>query len=596
MYFTKVKIKNYKSFGLEYNELILNPNSTTIIGKNESGKSNLLQALAEINFFSNANFQNKCNKFSDDSVEIEAELVFDDSDKVDLNGLEEKVTKASFAHGKICTLDGALAQLVHNDEELNNSKNALLNIISKIEVKGSGDVNTKKAILDWLSAPSEICQVATNKQVLTYIGQWAILKMSISEREEAKKLHNNIKQRLNYFMDLLPNVYVYDSQSYASRYTLDEVSKINDKESSLKNLLQLAEILPEQLISAMKTTTDPGRRVLEKSEINNKIRKNIGDEFCKFYSVEKVEIMMSIENGYFDLLINTDKYPMPFSERSNGLRWYLDLFIQLKTQNLLGKRILLLIDEPGVQLHIDAQQELLSLFNTLSKTNQIVYTTHSPFMIDTEKLSTIRLVERINGLSRIYNKAHSADMDNVSKMETLSPLIKALGFSPRFNIGPKYDELNIIVEGISDYYYILGAAMQCGIDLNGFNVIPCVGASAVHNVASILIGWNCDFKIVLDYDTQSFNEINNLKKLGLIENKDYFVYNLAKIDSAQMKSKPFVVENMFDEIDKRCFDQGEKHLSSLKFYTMSKDKEMKLSQTTKDRFLRLFDAMGINSN
>ena len=79
---------------------------------------------------------------------------------------------------------------------------------------------------------------------------------------------------------------------------------------------------------------------------------------------------------------------MSFSERTNGLRWYISLFIDILAQkNNRENPILFLLDEPGVYLHVNAQKKILELFQDLTKTkNQVIYTTHSPYMINEDEI------------------------------------------------------------------------------------------------------------------------------------------------------------------------------------------------------------------
>ena len=79
-------------------------------------------------------------------------------------------------------------------------------------------------------------------------------------------------------------------------------------------------------------------------------------------------------------------------------------------------------------MHVDAQAELLKLFDDLCQQNkQIIYTTHSPFMLDTDKLWRIRPIEKDEtGITQINNKYY-AELRGTSKRETLSPLMHALG-------------------------------------------------------------------------------------------------------------------------------------------------------------------------
>ena len=85
----------------------------------------------------------------------------------------------------------------------------------------------------------------------------------------------------------------------------------------------------------------------------------------------------SITNIVLDLLLIREMCIR--DRRSNGLKWFLNLFIDLAYGNLENKTIIYLLDEPGVYLHVNAQRELLVLLKNLcNKGGQVVYTTHSP--------------------------------------------------------------------------------------------------------------------------------------------------------------------------------------------------------------------------
>ena len=85
------------------------------------------------------------------------------------------------------------------------------------------------------------------------------------------------------------------------------------------------------------------------------------------------------------------------------------LFVQMMTQidnaSDINNKIIVL-DEPGVYLHVNAQKNILTLFEHLMKKgNQILYTTHLPTMIYEKRLDRIRLIFKDDkGFSRIENK------------------------------------------------------------------------------------------------------------------------------------------------------------------------------------------------
>ena len=78
--------------------------------------------------------------------------------------------------------------------------------------------------------------------------------------------------------------------------------------------------------------------------------------------------------------------------RSKGMIWFLSLWLELKAKEN-AHALLLLFDEPGLHLHIKANKDMLSVFHKLiTKGHQVIYSTHSPSLIETDKLHNIGLV------------------------------------------------------------------------------------------------------------------------------------------------------------------------------------------------------------
>lgn len=78
----------------------------------------------------------------------------------------------------------------------------------------------------------------------------------------------------------------------------------------------------------------------------------------------------------------------------------------------------------------------------------------------------------------------------------------------KYNIGPQFEKMNVIVEGVTDGMYLTAMMHYLSVDeAKRPNIIPCVGVDAVHLMVSILIGWGCNYKVVVDYDTQGYLSI-----------------------------------------------------------------------------------------
>lgn len=577
-------IKNYKSFADDSNKIEIDESITAIIGRNESGKTNILSALNDC-ASGQGKFTRKRNRSCKDSIEVDLYLGFDNSDN-EKSLCDLGLTLLHFKENTVREVSGALKDAIDKDEELNKNKTILFEALKTSSSKLGNESASLISILS--GAVVNILESQFNESVTRLLKLVKSGTLTIDEVD----LENTIKkytERVKFFYGLLPTISLYAPSPLKTHYTLDDIKK----DDPILNMFRIGGATESDLIIALDKSAELTSRTTSKKKVEKAIER-VSEEFSTFYQKEKVNIILNIGDGYFDVLVDNseDFLPIELSERSNGLKWYLDLFMQLKAQNLLNQKLLLLIDEPGVYLHIDAQKKLLELFDDLATKSQIIYTTHSPFMLDIENLSRVRIIENIDGQTKIYNKYHSANLLETSRMEILSPIVKALGFSTRYNLGPSYDKLNLIVEGISDSLYISGVLKYLKYSEETIpNIIPSVGVDNIHNIASILLGWGVDFRIVTDYDKEAYNEHQKLIKLGLKEGVDYFPLNLQPVDKEQMKTHPFLIEDMFDDSDKIQFDAGEKSLTSKRFFDMVNQKEITISETTLKNFEKLFEKL-----
>ena len=141
---------------------------------------------------------------------------------------------------------------------------------------------------------------------------------------------------------------------------------------------------------------------------------------------------------------------------SCGFFSFLAWYSRLKTT--AQQRIILLLDEPGLSLHAKAQEDLLRYFEEeLKEDHQLIYSTHSPFMVDPKHFERVRIVQ---------DKTIDSDDELPPEQEgtkvlvdvldagpdSLFPLQGALGYEiyQALFIGPN----SVVVEGASDLLYI----------------------------------------------------------------------------------------------------------------------------------------------
>src|SRR5699024_1411238 len=87
---------------------------------------------------------------------------------------------------------------------------------------------------------------------------------------------------------------------------------------------------------------------------------------------------------------------VPLSERSAGFVWFFSFLSQFKQLKKHAGDSIILLDEPGLTLHGKAQADLLRyLVERILPDHQVIYTTHSPFMVPAHRLADVRVVEDV---------------------------------------------------------------------------------------------------------------------------------------------------------------------------------------------------------
>ena len=571
MYVHSVKLINYKSIGdyLE-SELIVEPKVTAIIGRNESGKSNILEGMARITFhkknndaFGDVIANRSCSKGS--TIKYVVTLVSSEDDR-NIGIIEDTVIEISQSG---MTISGGLLTYYQNKyaEEITPIATLLDTIgtnpfkLNQHDLPHYGIHKSDIANVDQLDIPHKFASL-----------QFIVERYSplpASTRNILQQSIDNAKSRLNDILKLLPIFYMRSNSKHLETvYKLEDVQKelktgANTPDSLLKDFVRLIGISPEEFILAVQSGTD-GRQTSIRSKIKRQVDKIINNEFQEFYKTEPVYLSVDFNSNAVTFAVQTsDGETLQLGERSNGLRWYIETFIDTKANNLPERNVVYLFDEPGNSLHVNAQRELIRLFHDLAdKGNQVIYTTHSPYMLDTDNdgIHRIRAVTKDeHGFTHIYKTAYDNRISPDCQHDTLAPVICALGMSLQDTFGPAKDKINIVTEGTSDYIYMCTMAKLLGIDNTQYAIIPSQGASNCVNICAILHGWGCKYIAVYDYDTagvESGAEVMR-KQLFYELNKHYCFMNEVRqedIDNKTYKTSTFMVEDVMtqSEIDRFC--------------------------------------------
>jgi predicted ATP-dependent endonuclease of OLD family len=198
-----------------------------------------------------------------------------------------------------------------------------------------------------------------------------------------------------------------------------------------------------------------------------------------------------------------NQYP---EQRSRGFLWFLSFYLRLAAAQVRGVKEdtaprMLLVDEPGTYLHARAQRDVLKVFDQkLAKRDQIFYSTHSNFLIPTEKLHRLRVALKTKEGTIAIDKLTHPLLRKPEANDTLSPILTALGMDVRDGL-TLARENNLIVEGISDHSYLSAwIYIYQNEKMKVFNIFPAMGALDVPHIASLFIGWGLDFTVLLDHE------------------------------------------------------------------------------------------------
>ena len=190
------------------------------------------------------------------------------------------------------------------------------------------------------------------------------------------------------------------------------------------------------------------------------------------------------------------------AQHGDGFKW-LFLFI-LDFSERFGKNIenyIILLDEPGAYLHPGAQRSLLKFLEKLAEDNQIIYTTHSPFMINRMFPERILFFERKDGDIVIKKPKTEEMIDDLM-------LSNNLGFT--LNSLFRWGEVIIFVEGLTDKLFIERLILKYKkiykkiiLDLNLFSIIHTHGLQFLDNFIDLAKVTDSNFIVFIDNDDEA---------------------------------------------------------------------------------------------
>ena len=524
---------------------------TCLVGKNESGKTALLQAINRLRPIVN--------------TEVGYSIT-DDYPRRHVGDYEHEVAENEGTHATVCRLtfeldeeDAAAVAEDFGHRALLSRELTLSKTYEQKTLTFDLSVNEELALehlLSQYSLPEEThdallaCSTpAEAREVVGDLEQTEAIQ-SITERLDAILDAGSIKSYI-YNEVLCSRVpkFMYFDEYYQMR-GCDNIEALKEREEAgtpeksdhpMLGLIRMARLDLDSLL-------EPGRTRVLKNKLEgagNHLTKSI----VKYWSQNKhlqmrfdvrsaqpkdPEGMRGGTNIWAEVYDTRHMVTTELGTRSRGFVWFFSFLAWYGDVQREKQNVILLLDEPGLSLHGKAQGDLLRYFEKeLVPNHQVIYTTHSPFMVDSTRFDRVRIVQ---------DRSVDADDDLPDSEEgtkvtedvleatddSLFPLQGALGYdiSQTLFVGPN----SLIVEGVSDLLYlqvmsgVLQAEGREGISAE-WTITPVGGADKVPTFVALL-GSQKQMNIVtlIDFQAKDRQVIENMWRRKLVQKKQVLTY------------------------------------------------------------------------
>lgn len=588
MFLRSVRIKNYKC--IEDTGVFRLDKVTCLVGKNESGKSAILEALYKLNpvVADEGDFDDvieyprrrwslyREKRETDPDIVLETVWELDDSD--------QEILTEKFGNKALSTKEVTITKGYDNTLNWEISYNE--GNILKYVLENSG---LYKEEVDALK------EISTIEELIAYLEG----KSNRSERENLflenliktfpkKTVFSGVK---NILQNRLPKfVYFPNYERMRGRVALhDLVNRKNQNKLDLSDRIFLA------LLDLAGTSIDEINKIgtlehlyAELEAVSNRITETI---FHYWSQNRHLEVEFRLDQGrpgdpppfnqgfIFQTRIRNSRHRVTvnFEERSTGFIWFFSFLVWFsQLQKYYGKNLLLLLDEPGLSLHGRAQQDLLRYFREqLAPYYQVIYTTHSPFMIDPEALLSVRIVEDVVTSSGEVLGTKVREDVFATESETVFPLQAALGYdiTQTLFVGKNV----LLVEGPSDFLYLKWFSSELqhhnreGLDRR-WVITPSGGIDKIASFVALFGGNEINIAVITDFHSGLKGKIKSLTELyrliGVFTVNSYLGQAEADIEDLLGREFYFALVN-------RCYNLSDE-------YTLNPKKEPKNLRVVKE--------------
>lgn len=545
------RVTNYKSI-VDSGECRLsdNDNITVLAGQNESGKSSILQALRDF-----------------EKEEIDTDSLRDDGSIPVISCVYDDV-KEDFKDEKL-----------FEDIEISDSVKKIITGLKELKIIKSLDEEGNLTVSFDTNLKDEITKVLETENEAISKKNEAIKGGTVSEEPASLwEIEPTLDEIIEELILYTPNIIFFDDfcDLLPDQILISDIKARNKDAKGLQAVKNVETILGadftklDDLSDGRRETTQTTYHEAITADFNEKWKQRIAEG--NGAKVHVKHYRNTTGTSYLKFYIETKKGEfLSVEKRSQGFKWFLSFYLQLKAEDKRTDHLIILFDEPGMYLHSKAQLDMIKVFEELSSKNQIIYSTHSPYLIDTAKLHRLRLVLNTKETGTTIEKITSNKINN--QKDALKPIIDALGLevaSP-FSVAKKN---NVIVEGISDFHYMHSMKQILNKDYE-IGLLPSMGSSNSHLLMEICMGWGLNWTIIFD-DKGAVKDYNKIKRQFFNDNEDETKKRIHKLKDCDG------IEDMFTVGDMKLVD------AQAEFSADKKNSEVVSQYGGKELYARLF--------
>ncbi|HBS7727114.1 AAA family ATPase [Klebsiella pneumoniae] len=574
------RVRNFRS--VFDSGVITTEKLTAILGRNESGKTNLLLALKSLNpaeGFGKLNDikdfprNRKLSECTPDTPVVDTTWKLTEPELAELSAIYPRARNITYVdisrryNGKIRYINfSGLDKLTYDERKI---KKEVRKIKAQIDLFFNNSENKTEQTQPDIQAISDICNallpipdrpIGWSAQAMgkpQELRQF-LVKYDIELKSESDDALDELEDTLNeisndssrskrareWILTKLPVFVMVDEYPELNGHHQMAEYTYHKQQGTLTN----ADIHFEKLCKVAGISPDELTANRNNSEVRNQLVNRAGavvtTEIRRLWKDKPLKIRFNVDSDYFDTYVsdsnNAYDVEVNLDERSRGFKWFFSFYITFfaDTKGGSAENAVILLDEPGLYLHAKSQADLLNhLTNDFD--NQIIYTTHSPFLVPIKNISDVKTV------SIAEDKGTTVTNDPSGDSTTLFPLQAALGYdiAQSLFIGSH----NLIVEGVTDFWYlstisdVLTSAGRKGLN-SKIIITPAGGAQRVSYMVSLLSSQNLNVVVLLDDEKQSRETSVELQQQGMLNRKNVVFVS----DALESKRDECDIEDLFN--------------------------------------------------